>query len=316
MSRQRFIHPSIWRSPEFRKLSSNGKLLFIGCFSTADDEGRRSADPILLRNDFWPDGGIKVAHVSELLENLEAMSLIRRYGEAKRWLELASWGKFQNPKYKKASTIPPFSGPNPGQTRAESGPSPGQIGPKSSMGSSCGCGSNCDSDRGTTTTPPGAVPVTPAKVESPNNNGRPMADGDIPLAPVFKLLCRGSGVPLGVVACEIAAGRELSWVLAWLMVTEGDVLKGRAKGGAQIKSPAAWFRALCASGKAPPDRYLADAKRKLTQQGERAVPAEIRDMMKEVAAAWELAHKVRCLKCRCFYWTDEEHVCAKEPAHA
>lgn len=166
----------------------------------------------------------------------------------------------------------------------------------------------------------GAVPVIPKQAPEQPNNGRPLDDRDVPLAPVFKMLCRGSGVPIGVVACEISDGRELSWVLAWLMVTEGDVLKGQ-QSKAEIKSPGAWFRALCASGKTPPDRYLADAKRKLAEHGEKVLPAEIRGMLQEVGAAWEMGHKRQCPKCKVYYWTDEEHVCAtvgavKEVSHA
>ena len=40
MARKRMIDPNIWDSEDFSKLSILGRLLFIGMFSNADDEGR------------------------------------------------------------------------------------------------------------------------------------------------------------------------------------------------------------------------------------------------------------------------------------
>lgn len=167
-------------------------------------------------------------------------------------------------------------------------------------------------DQAPATAPTGAVLDAPGQIESTNNNGRPMTEADVPLPPCWKMLCKNSGVPIGLVAHEIAEGRELAWVLAYLMATEGDVLKAKAKGkGQEIANPAGWFRAMIESGKSPPDRYLADAKRKLTEHGEKSIPADIKARLTEIAAAWTVAHKVRCPKCRCYYWTDETHVCPK-----
>ena len=40
MARKRMIDPAIWQSQDFSRLSMLAKLVFIGLFSYADDEGR------------------------------------------------------------------------------------------------------------------------------------------------------------------------------------------------------------------------------------------------------------------------------------
>ena len=50
MARKRMIDPNIWQSEDFNSLSLMGRLLFIGMFSNADDEGRGIANPVFLRH--------------------------------------------------------------------------------------------------------------------------------------------------------------------------------------------------------------------------------------------------------------------------
>ena len=40
MARKRMIDPNIWESEDFSKLSVLARLVFIGIFSNADDDGR------------------------------------------------------------------------------------------------------------------------------------------------------------------------------------------------------------------------------------------------------------------------------------
>ena len=46
MARKRMIDPGIWQSEDFAKMSTLGKLVFIGLFSNADDEGRGRANAL------------------------------------------------------------------------------------------------------------------------------------------------------------------------------------------------------------------------------------------------------------------------------
>ena len=50
VARKRMIDPNIWQSEDFSKLSTLGKLVFIGLFSLADDEGRGRCNPVYLKS--------------------------------------------------------------------------------------------------------------------------------------------------------------------------------------------------------------------------------------------------------------------------
>ena len=43
VARKRMIDPSMWINEDFGTLSTLAKLVFIGLFSSADDEGRRKS---------------------------------------------------------------------------------------------------------------------------------------------------------------------------------------------------------------------------------------------------------------------------------
>ncbi len=109
MARQRFIWPSIWGSRAFSKLSSNAKLLFIGLFSNADDEGRIIADPVYLKNVVWPRGTVLS---TEDVENLRAEVVatckkVKLYRHAKDdFIQLMDWLDHQTPKYPLPSKLP------------------------------------------------------------------------------------------------------------------------------------------------------------------------------------------------------------------
>lgn len=140
MSVQRFIYPSIWRCPELAELPPDAQLLFIGCFSTADDEGRRSADPALLKADIFPlRNDISPDSVRDLTRSCAEAGLIRVYGAGK-YLDLPNWDRYQKPKYKKPSKIPEYA-PDPPGTCPEPGPNPGQT---RSMGLGLGLGLDRD----------------------------------------------------------------------------------------------------------------------------------------------------------------------------
>ena len=60
MARKRMIDPNIWESEDFSTLSMLGKILFIGLFSLADDEGRGKANPAFIRSKLFPYTAEKV----------------------------------------------------------------------------------------------------------------------------------------------------------------------------------------------------------------------------------------------------------------
>lgn len=145
MSVQRFIHPKIWRSETLSKLTAEEQLFFIGVFSTCDDYGRRRAESELLKADIYPmRPKIGLKTIEKMVNSLKNAGLLRVYGDG-RYMDIPTWSKYQKPKYRKESDIPPFSGPNCPRTGAESGPEPGRVG---AMGCSLGLGSNSNLGRG------------------------------------------------------------------------------------------------------------------------------------------------------------------------
>jgi hypothetical protein len=54
MARKRMIDPNIWMSQDFSRLSTLSKLVFIGLFSQADDEGRGRANSQYVRSALFP----------------------------------------------------------------------------------------------------------------------------------------------------------------------------------------------------------------------------------------------------------------------
>lgn len=133
MSTQRFIYPQIFRSEQVASLSPMGRLLFIGCFTTADDEGRRKATPASIRADIFPLDDIPLAEVEKLRDEVAASGLIRVYfgPESGPILDIPNWARFQNPKYVKKSIFPAYSatlgqsGPEAGRKPGENSPEPG-----------------------------------------------------------------------------------------------------------------------------------------------------------------------------------------------
>ena len=48
------IDPTIWQSESMAELTRDQRLLFIGLFSNADDQGRLRGNPNLIRSQIFP----------------------------------------------------------------------------------------------------------------------------------------------------------------------------------------------------------------------------------------------------------------------
>lgn len=112
MSRQRFIHPSIWTSEQVMGLSRDARLLFIGIFSTADDHGKRKASAISLKVEIYPADAIAVSDITKWRDEIAAIGLIRVYAdnEGTEILDIPSWIKYQKPKYTAPSRFQDYPG--------------------------------------------------------------------------------------------------------------------------------------------------------------------------------------------------------------
>ena len=97
MARKRMIDPNIWNSEDFARLSTLAKLVFIGMFSQADDEGRGRANPLYLKSVLFPyNGKIRTAEVGKALREIaEHMSVVFYRNEEKEYYMLTHWKGFQ-----------------------------------------------------------------------------------------------------------------------------------------------------------------------------------------------------------------------------
>ena len=96
MARKRMIDPSIWESEDFSKLSYLGRLLWIGLFSNADDEGRGKANVAYLKSHLFAyDEELSVKDVEKALKEIATKISFRFYEvDRKRFYQLTKWDKF------------------------------------------------------------------------------------------------------------------------------------------------------------------------------------------------------------------------------
>lgn len=112
MARQRFIWPTLWDDPDLGRLSSDARLLYIGCFSLADDEGRILGDPTYLRTAIFRYQNLTDDDIRAIRTEVEkACKSFKVYVKnATEYIAFANWAEFQKPKYPKPSKHPPPPG--------------------------------------------------------------------------------------------------------------------------------------------------------------------------------------------------------------
>lgn len=110
MARKRMIDPNIWDSEDFSKLSVLGRLLFIGMFSNADDEGRGKGKAIYLKSVIFPyDESMRVSDVERTLNEIaQNMSVVFYEEGGSEYYELINFLKWQKVDKPHPSMIPPF----------------------------------------------------------------------------------------------------------------------------------------------------------------------------------------------------------------
>ncbi len=107
MARQRFIHPEIWTSENFLELTFQQRLLFIGMFSLADDEGRIKANPKFLKASIFPADYVKPEEITnDLIALYKRNSIVLYKTDEGEFAHLPKWSKYQKPKYPQSSKLP------------------------------------------------------------------------------------------------------------------------------------------------------------------------------------------------------------------
>ena len=111
MARKRDISPGIWTSEQFMRLTHSARLLFIGMFSTADDEGRLRASPTKLKATIFPSDKMSLKRVETLRAEVvaEKLALLYTDGEGDPLLWLPSWNTYQKVNRRYPSQLPPHT---------------------------------------------------------------------------------------------------------------------------------------------------------------------------------------------------------------
>lgn len=103
------IDPNIWQSEDFSKLSNLSKIIFIGLFSLADDEGYGKANPTLIKNSIFPfDEKLRTTDIKQSLQEIATnMSIVFYTAEdGKDYYFLSNWSKWQSIQKPTESKIP------------------------------------------------------------------------------------------------------------------------------------------------------------------------------------------------------------------
>ena len=108
MARKRMIDPGIWQSEDFSKLSTLAKLVFIGLFSNADDEGRGRAKAAYIKSILFPyDEGMRVIDVDKTLSEIASnMSVTFYLHDDNEYYSLDKWSKWQRVDKPSDSVLP------------------------------------------------------------------------------------------------------------------------------------------------------------------------------------------------------------------
>ncbi|MFW6116526.1 MAG: hypothetical protein ACOC6F_02255 [bacterium] len=95
---RRMISPEIWRNEKVASLPDAGRLLFIGMFSNADDDGRLKASPRFLRATIFPYDNDKTdEQLRELRDRCARQGLIRVFSsDGQEYLDIPGWSQHQH----------------------------------------------------------------------------------------------------------------------------------------------------------------------------------------------------------------------------
>ncbi len=113
MARKRMISPEIWESRSFSRLSDFAKLIFIGLFSQADDEGYGNASPGYIRSKLFPnDEERRLTDIKKALSEIALGMSINFYEvNGDSFYHLTHWSEWQKVDRPTKSRIPKEQNP-------------------------------------------------------------------------------------------------------------------------------------------------------------------------------------------------------------
>ena len=101
------IDPGIWQSQDFGKLPTLAKLVFIGLFSQADDEGRGRANPQYIKNTLFPYEEMRKSDIDSALAIIAThMSIVFYTCDDNEYYALTNWRSWQKVEKPQQSRLP------------------------------------------------------------------------------------------------------------------------------------------------------------------------------------------------------------------
>lgn len=97
MARKRMIDPSLWEDENFGKLSPRARILFIGLFSNADDEGRIRANDPYIRSTIFMYDDLSLNEIKKIkAEVISVMKHAKLYTVSdNEYIYFDNWATFQ-----------------------------------------------------------------------------------------------------------------------------------------------------------------------------------------------------------------------------
>lgn len=125
----RLLHPEFFTDAKVCALSAYARVLLVGLWLRCDDHGRAHYLPKQIEGEVFPREQVAI---DELLGEIRKAGLIRVYKvDGQAYFVVPSWEKWQKPKYKADSKIPPpptRKASQIGETFGQSGKTFGQDG--------------------------------------------------------------------------------------------------------------------------------------------------------------------------------------------
>jgi hypothetical protein len=124
VARIRTVKPQFWESESLAELPRDARLMFIGMWNHADDEGRMRGRPALVRSNVFPyEADITIPMVEHWLEGLERVGSIRSYTvHGKPYIDIPEWSKHQVINRPQPSALPSYEERDIPPTQATSTP--------------------------------------------------------------------------------------------------------------------------------------------------------------------------------------------------
>lgn len=114
MPRRRMIDPNFWESEDIAKLTPRQRLLWIGLWSNADDEGRGRGSLAAIRSTVFKYDDLTLDELAVDLEAVKKHCKVQFYEvEGSVYYACLGWDKWQKVDHPKPSFIPPPQEPEP-----------------------------------------------------------------------------------------------------------------------------------------------------------------------------------------------------------